>query len=118
MGRRTGRHCQRAAGRLMSDDKPKLQDPHFAHLCQLVLEAGLPFPERNHRQIAQRMLELLGKVPNTRGRPKSHSASAGWMVDKYMKLGDLTQAEARKLLVKHTSLFCPYGRSSAPTRGS
>ena len=46
----------------MSDERPPLQDRHFEQLCQFVLEYGIPFPEMYHKQIAQRLLELIPPV--------------------------------------------------------
>jgi hypothetical protein len=48
----------------MSDDRPPLQDPHLKQLCLLVLEYGMPFPERFHEPIAQRLMELMPPLRN------------------------------------------------------
>ena len=90
----------------MSDERPPLQDRHFEQLCQFVLEYGIPFPEMYHKQIAQRLLELIPPVPRPRGRPESHTAEAGWDVEWLIENG-VAQAEARKLIAEHHRLSLP-----------
>jgi hypothetical protein len=89
----------------MNDDGPPLKDFHFYQLCQMVLEGGAKarFPDRFHRQIAQRMVDLLKTVPRSRGRPQSHTSEAGSLVERFIE-HDIPQAEARRMAAEEFPL--------------